>query len=95
MVPSRVIDYLPEWQCHKVVRGGKISQIKYNADGSAMLVIKLDPSIKNDVLEVAIKVGDSWMVKHNPSVGGYFVAYEDGYLSYSPADAFEGGYALK
>jgi hypothetical protein len=27
-----------------------------------------------------------------PSVGGYYVVYDDGYKSYSPSEAFEGGY---
>ncbi len=30
--------------------------------------------------------------RHKPEVGGYFVVYEDGYQSYSPAKAFEDGY---
>jgi hypothetical protein len=30
----------------------------------------------------------------NP-VGGYYVVYEDGYTSWSPAEAFEGGYTAK
>ncbi len=31
---------------------------------------------------------------HHPAIGGYLVLYEDGYLSYSPADPFEEGYKL-
>ena len=27
-----------------------------------------------------------------PEVGGYYVVYEDGYKSFSPAGAFESGY---
>lgn len=34
----------------------------------------------------------SWHLKHEPQVGGYFVRYEDGYTSFSPAAAFEAGY---
>jgi len=34
-----------------------------------------------------------WLNKHSPEVGGYFVKYKDGYLSYSPAKAFEEGYS--
>jgi len=29
-----------------------------------------------------------------PSAGWYYVVYPDGYFSFSPADAFEGGYTL-
>lgn len=32
------------------------------------------------------------MAKHKPVAGGYFVVYEDGYESFSPAKAFEEGY---
>ena len=37
-------------------------------------------------------VGAEYVRKHNPQVGGYYVVHEDGYKSFSPADAFEGGY---
>ena len=40
------------------------------------------------------RVGYSYMQKHKPQVGGYYVVYEDGYESYSPAGAFEAGYTL-
>ena len=33
-----------------------------------------------------------WLNKHTPEVGGYYVVYADGYRSFSPAKAFEGGY---
>ena len=35
---------------------------------------------------------DGFVQKHNPQSGGYYVRYEDGYESYSPAEAFESGY---
>lgn len=95
MEPTRVTDYLPEWQCHKIVKAGKIIAIKDNADDSAMLGVAAATAEQPDVPPISVLMGDAWMVKHNPSVGGYFVVYEDGYLSYSPADAFESGYTLK
>lgn len=36
----------------------------------------------------------AWFSRHEPKAGGYFVVYDDGYESYSPAEAFEGGYTL-
>lgn len=33
-----------------------------------------------------------YMERHNPEVGGYYVVYEDGFVSYSPAGPFEKGY---
>lgn len=35
---------------------------------------------------------DEYYKKHQPKVGGYYVRYEDGYESYSPAAAFEKAY---
>lgn len=37
-------------------------------------------------------VSEEYVTKHNPQSGGYFVVYEDGYKSFSPAKAFEEGY---
>lgn len=41
---------------------------------------------------VRITVSSEYVQKHNPQAGGYFVLYEDGYQSFSPAKAFEEGY---
>ncbi len=40
------------------------------------------------------QVTAEYMSKHRPQPGGYYVQYEDEYLSYSPAKAFEEGYTL-
>lgn len=37
-------------------------------------------------------VDAEFLAKHRPQVGGYVVVYADGYLSWSPAAAFEEGY---
>jgi hypothetical protein len=44
--------------------------------------------------QAAYPITTRWLERHEPKLGGYFVAYADGYTSYSPADAFEGGYVL-
>jgi len=41
----------------------------------------------------AIHVDSVFLSKHNPQAGTYYVRYEDGYESISPAAAFEAGYA--
>jgi hypothetical protein len=41
-----------------------------------------------------IEVDHLFMAKHNPSSGGYYVIYDDGYTSWSPAKSFEEGYTL-
>lgn len=42
----------------------------------------------------SLAVDSAYMQKHKPRLGGYFVVYDDGYTSFSPAEAFEAGYTL-
>ena len=76
---------LPEYQCHKKVRAFKISSIEDHGD---VFVLNGETS-----LQVCV-VFKSFIDKHNPEIGGYYVRYRDGYESFSPADAFEDGYSL-
>jgi hypothetical protein len=76
---------LPQYRCHKVVRAGKIESILEEGERASL-------RIKSPTWTGSIVVDPSWVKKHNPRVGGYYVVYEDGYTSYSPAEAFEAGY---
>lgn len=84
---------MPRYRCHKEVWALKIEKIERHnegdptaeTDGSAMLTV--------DDRYAPIRVDHDYMRKHKPEVGGYYVVYEDGYGSFSPADAFEGGYS--
>jgi hypothetical protein len=79
---------LPRYQSHKQVWALKIKSIEdpNNAtDGSRLLYFEEDGYSP-------ICVDSNYMTKHNPQVGGYYVAYADGYISWSPAQAFEEGY---
>lgn len=86
---------LPQWKCHKVVRAAKIASIEQGTvvdkakfpNGSWVL------NLETDCLLTHHEVAHEWFTKHQPEAGGYFVQYGDGYGSYSPADAFEPGYA--
>jgi hypothetical protein len=40
------------------------------------------------------KVNAEYVNKHKPQAGGYYVLYEGGYKSWSPADVFEAGNTL-
>jgi hypothetical protein len=60
---------------------------KTGSGGGAVLVPS-DPRLPN------ITVDQAYLAKHEPAVGGYFVLYDDGYQSFSPAKAFEDGYTL-
>ncbi len=84
---------LPQYQCHKKVWALKISAIKdptepgNESDGSRIIVPK-------DEGFSPFRVDFDYMRKHKPESGGYYVVYEDGYKSYSPAKAFEDGYSI-
>lgn len=88
MEPESTI--LPSYQCHKVVKAAKIKEVidptepGNETDGSRIL--------KFDDVPGSITVKQDFVLKHKPEVGGYFVRYEDGYQSISPANAFETGY---
>lgn len=75
---------LPRYQCHKKVSALKIANVVPSPRG---MLIGFD-----DQRYAPHEVSEDWYYKHDPEVGGYFVVYEDGYQSYSPAAAFEGGY---
>ncbi len=73
---------LPRFQCHKIVRAAKI-----------LIVIRSEGKVSLDLEGVGgIEVSAEFDAKHHPTHGGYFVVYEDGYQSFSPAKAFEDGY---
>lgn len=78
---------MPKYKCHKEVWALKIEDVKVASDGTA--VIKPANAGFDD-----FDVEASYVNKHRPQPGGYYVQYEDGYESYSPADAFESGYSL-
>lgn len=70
------------YKCHKQVKAFKITNIKLIEDSIYNLVGS------NDI----VMVREDFMQKFKPEVGGYYVLYNDGYTSYSPAKAFEEGY---
>ena len=76
---------MPRYRSHKKVWALKIFAISSNADGSAMITPE-EEGYAPFLVDVA------YMSKHSPSLGGYFVVYDDGYKSFSPAKAFEEGY---
>lgn len=76
---------LPLWRCHKIVAAAKIVAI----DAVIGLLQTESMGIGSGV-DIAVDI--AYLAKHSPQVGGYFVQYEDGYQSYSPAEAFESGY---
>lgn len=85
---------LPRYQCHKQVSALKIKAVIPNPRGFELHF--------EDERFAPHEVSASWVAKHRTGpidsfellAGGYLVAYDDGYLSWSPAGAFESGYTL-
>lgn len=78
-------DNIPRWQCHKVVWAFKIERIE-DREGLECVLVGSD--------DIRVAVSNAWVMRFRPEVGGYFVAYQDSYRSYSPKEAFEAGYTL-
>jgi hypothetical protein len=74
---------LPAFECHKVVRAAKIVSIAYV--GEKQYRLSLSGGLHVDVTQ-------NWVLNKGAVTDGYYVQYEDGYASFSPAVAFETGY---
>lgn len=79
--PSRE---MPRYQCHKQVWAHKIAAILHDEFGAIISA--------GESGYTPFRVDTAYVEKHKPVVGGYYVVYDDGYKSFSPAKAFEGGY---
>lgn len=76
---------MPRYKCHKEVHALKIKAIVPDPAG-----YRIEPEEDG---YAPLLVDATFVRKHNPHIGGYYVVYEDGYRSFSPAKAFEEGYA--
>jgi hypothetical protein len=77
---------MPRYRCHKEVHALKIKGIEQRDDGNYL--------VPDDARYAAFWLDPAFINKHNPQPGGYYVVYDDGYASFSPAKAFEEGYTL-
>ena len=83
-------EHLPLWRSHKLVRAAKITDMHVLGPRDFILTVQLQG-------ELGVQhVDEAWLHKRLPDggspLGGYFVAYEDGYTSWSPAEPFERGH---
>ena len=81
---------MPRYLSHKIVRALKIFLVQLTKEGGAHLQFDR----RQDIDYPPTYVSPEFITKHRPLAGGYFVVYEDGYQSFSPAQAFEDGYTL-
>lgn len=94
---------LPKYRCHKEVWALKIREVVCHADGDPL--VSIEDFAKTDEFQGGHIMPDDrrygpipfdaeYFRKHKPVAGGYYVVYDDGYKSFSPAKAFEDGYSL-
>lgn len=80
---------MPKYRSHKTVWAMKITGIEpQDEKGATGLLCETPEGFKS-----RIEVPKEYTDKHRPEVGGYYVQYQDGYKSFSPAAAFEEGYS--
>ena len=77
---------LADWKCHKIVKAGKITAFGPDWSGPVTVEDANGATCKVDMPPNAFARG-------RPNLGDYIVIYDDGYKSWSPAKAFEDGYA--
>ncbi len=86
---------MPKYKSHKTVHALKIASIELDSDKAKKENRETDGSAiitPSDEGYAPFKVNHDYVHKHNPQAGGYYVVYDDGYKSWSPAKAFEEGY---
>lgn len=94
---------LPRYRCHKVVQAAKITTAvrEETSEGlqrheKTVVTYVLTLEVPGEVEPAFRVVSEKWFERNAelPAIGGYFVVYDDGYESWSPAEAFEKGYTL-
>lgn len=80
-VAQQVEVEMPRYRCHKEVWALKIEKV------SGCTLSFYDEGY------ASIRVEKSLFARYTPVEGDYYVVYEDGYKSISPAKAFEDGYS--
>lgn len=77
---------MPRYQCHKKVWALKIKALDVNTEWNGARITPEESGY------ASFHVDSDYLQRHKPQVGGYYVVYDDGYKSFSPAKAFEEGY---
>lgn len=77
---------MPRYQSHKKVWALKIATVTANAVDRRLLVSFADEGF------APMDLASDIVMRYTPVPGDYYVVYDDGYKSISPAKAFEEGY---
>ena len=88
-----MIEAAPIYVCHKEVRALKIKEVVDHGTDTT--------SDDNPIVKIMFEREEFEPIicnlrgKPTPEAGWYAIRYNDGYVSFSPAKAFEEGYTLK
>ena len=87
---------MDRYKSHKIVEAARIVGLPGFGEGrqaTASRTVWIEPV---SGAKESIEVPADWFTAQGSraQIGGYLVRYEDGYISYSPAKAFEEGYTL-
>lgn len=83
---------MPKYKCHKEVHALKILKVQRVTDPDTLTDSPV--LVFEGAMHAPVAVTETWVAQHEAEAGGYYVVYEDGYTSFSPAEAFEKGYTL-
>lgn len=85
------------YQCHKRVKALQIRLAGRNPETGEITIYPQDRSSRPVYLDAETSkrfAGIFDREKYPEADGGYYVEYEDGYVSWSPTKAFEEGYTV-
>ncbi len=87
---------MPRYRSHKEVHALKIAQVDLCEDRPSARTETDDGAMITPVEDgyAPFMVNRGYVNRHDPKPGGYYIVYQDGYKSFSPAEAFEAGYTL-
>lgn len=81
---------LPRYKCHKIVHALKIVQIDSYPSSHIVLHFSEEEFSPENIFEHSNEF-NRFTAREGDDLG-YYIVYEDGYISWSPTKAFEEGY---
>jgi hypothetical protein len=78
---------MPLYRSHKQVRALEIKEVQRDDESMRVRLIFVDSEHPLNFIP-----NDPIFARYKPQPGDFFVVYEDGYQSFSPAQAFREGY---
>lgn len=81
---------MPRYKSHKIIEAAQI--VSLGPQDGGPLFVKVEWGDGETATRTVVEVPEDFFARGVPALNDYLVKYEDGYLSWSPAKAFEEGY---